>query len=217
MNGDRRIATKLTFGRPQRTATPAHGAVIWLFQVDHCPETVLLSFCKAVKVRSVVCWECVKDVMKHSRVRALWLLGSAITLAACSFDGEVLREYLPSEVSKAPSIYNKRDILVCALSIYQLPGSAQHMDVPLSKPDHSSSDWFQLPLAGKVEYASFATQALFDGNECFDLEAQRITGLRQLSEYYSADQQGYFIELRDSLILVHDIVRNMIIISSRAR
>ena len=68
-----------------------------------------------------------------------------------------------------------------------------------------------------MDYGSFAAQALFDGNECFDREAQDITGLRKLSEYYSSEQQGYFIEVRHNLIVVHDTERNLIIISSRAR
>ncbi|MGB0913119.1 MAG: hypothetical protein ACPGSW_06005 [Phaeobacter italicus] len=155
--------------------------------------------------------------MKFLRARQFLVLVAAITLTACNFDGDELREYLPSEVSSAQSIYNERDILFCAISIYQLSDSAQHMDLPLSTPDRSTSEWLELPLDGKVDFSSFAAQALFDGNDCFDREAQEITGLTKLSEYYSANRKGYFIEIRRDLILVHDTARDLIIISSRAR
>ena len=140
-----------------------------------------------------------------------------MALSACRFDGDELREYLPSEVSDATSTYNERGLLVCAVSIYQLPDAAQSMDLPLSVPNRSTSDWAQLPLDGKVDVVSFAAQALFDGDRCFDREAQIVTGLTKLSEYYSAKHKGYFIEIKSDLILVHDTERNLIIISSRAR
>ena len=155
--------------------------------------------------------------MKHSWITGLWLVGTATTLTSCGFDGDELREYLPPEVTDAPSIYNERDILFCAVSIYQLANDTQNADVPFSRPNRSKTDWLQLPLEGKVDYGSFAAQALFDGNECFDREAQDIIGLRKLSEYYSSEQQGFFIEVRPDLIVVHDTERNLIIISSRAR
>ncbi len=155
--------------------------------------------------------------MKHSWITGLWLLGTATTLTSCGFDGDELREYLPPEVADAPSIYNERDILFCAVSIYQLANDTQNADLPFSRPNRSTTDWLQLPLEGKVDYGSFSAQALFDGNECFDREAQNIIGLRTLSEYYSSERQGFFIELRHDLILVHDTERNLIIISSRAR
>ena len=155
--------------------------------------------------------------MKHSWITGLWLLGTATTLTSCGFDGDELREYLPLEVADAPSIYNERDILFCAVSVYQLANDTQNTDVPFSRPNRSTTDWLQLPLEGKVDYGSFSAQALFDGNECFDREAQNIIGLRKLSEYYSSERQGFFIEIRHDLILVHDTERNLIIISSRAR
>ncbi len=86
-----------------------------------------------------------------------------------------------------------------------------------SKPNRSTTDWLSLPLDGKVEYGSFAAQALFDGNECFDSEARQITGLDKLSEYYTSDNSGFFIELRHNLVLVHDTELDLIVISSRAR
>ena len=144
-------------------------------------------------------------------------MGATIILTSCRFDGDQLREYLPLEVADASSIYSERDILFCAVSIYELADTPTNTDVPFSIPNRSTTDWLQLPLEGKVDYGSFAAQALFDGNECFDRKAQNITGLPKLSYYYSSDQQGYFIEIRHDLILVHDTVRNLIIISSRAR
>ena len=155
--------------------------------------------------------------MKVLRARVLWLIGAALTFAACRFDGDELREFLPIEVSSSPSIYNERDLLLCAVSIYQLTDSAKLMDIPLSKPKRSTSEWQQLPMIGKVDFGSYATQSVFDGNNCFDRAAQEITGLTKLSEYYSSDQQGHFIEIGYDLVLVHDSARSLIIISARAR
>ena len=154
--------------------------------------------------------------MKHSWITGLWLLGTVTTLTSCGFDGDELREYLPPEVVDAPSIYNERDIFVCAVSIYQLANDTQNANVPFSRPNRSTTDWLQLPVEGKVDDGSFAARAIFDGNECFDREAQDIIGLRKLSEYYSSEQQGFFIEVHYDLILVHDTERNLIIISSSA-
>ncbi|MBM1556798.1 hypothetical protein JQV19_09070 [Sulfitobacter mediterraneus] len=153
--------------------------------------------------------------MNHSLLTGLWFLGIATILTSCGFDGDQLREYLPSEIADAPSIYNERDIFICAVSIYQLEDGPPYTEMPFSKPTRSTSDWLQLPLEGKVDYGSFAAQALSYGNECFDSEAQKITGLRILLEYYSSNRKGYFIEVRHDLILVHDTERRLIIISSR--
>lgn len=138
-------------------------------------------------------------------------------LAACGFDGDELREYLPSEVATAPSLYNERDILFCAVSIYQVPDESDFEHLPLSKPNQSTTDWLPLPFDGKVKYESFAAQALFDGNDCFDNEAMQITGFDKLSEYYSSEHGGFFIELKHDLVLIHDTELDLIVISSRAR
>ena len=155
--------------------------------------------------------------MRRSLIRNPSLCALVFSLTACRFDGDELREYLPTEVAHAPSLYNERDILFCAVSIYQVPDQADFERLPLAKPNRSTTDWLQLPLDGKVDYGSFAAQALFDGNECFDNEAKHITGLDKLSEYYSSERQGFFIELHHDLILVHDIKLDLIVISSRAR
>ncbi len=145
------------------------------------------------------------------------IIAVVMGVSACSFDGEELRKYLPPEIADAPVLYSERDILFCAVAIYQLSDDTDLDGLPFSKPDRSTMDWLQLPLEGKVDYGSFVAQALFDGNDCFDREAQRITGLSQLSEYYSSERTGFFIELRHNLVLVHDTALNVIIISSRAR
>jgi hypothetical protein len=138
-------------------------------------------------------------------------------LAACGFDGNELRRYLPTEVRNAISLYNERDLLFCAVSIYQLPEAADLEDLPLTKPSEATTDWLELPLAGKIDYGSFASQALYDGDNCFDNEAIQIMGMGKLSEYYSSERQGYFVEVRHDLILVHDTELNLIVISGRAR
>ena len=142
-----------------------------------------------------------------------------LTLNACGFDGDELREYLPPEVTNATSLYNERDILFCAVSIYQVPDQADFVQLPLTEPYRSSTDWIPLPVnnEGTVIEQSFAVQALFHGDECFDSEAKLLTGLGKLSDYYSTERQGFFIELRHDLILIHDLERSLIIISSRAR
>lgn len=140
-----------------------------------------------------------------------------LSLSACGFDADELREYLPPEIANAPGLYAERGILFCAVAIYQLPKDTALDDIPLSKPDLSTSDWRSLPFEGKVEVGSFAAQALFDGDGCFDHEAKRITGLSRLSEYYSSERTGFFIELGHDLVLVHDTGLNVVIISSRAR
>ena len=142
---------------------------------------------------------------------------SIAVMGACGFDGDELRKYLPSEVAAASSLYNERDILFCAVSIYQVPEEADFDNLPLSKPSDSTTDWLPLPLEGKVEDGSFAAQALYDGDECFDSAARQILGFEKLSEYYSSDKQGFFIELRHDLILIHDTDLDLIVISSRAR
>lgn len=154
--------------------------------------------------------------MKSLWRRGFWLLGLIVCVTSCGFDGDVMRKYLPSEVSDAPSVYNERNILFCAVSIYELSENADFESLPLSKPSQSTTEWQRLPLDGNIE-TDFAVQALFNGDECFDSEAQRITGLSRLSEYYSSERQGFFIELRHDLVLVHDTALNSIIISSRAR
>ena len=155
--------------------------------------------------------------MKISPTKSSACLILFAALMSCGFDGDELREYLPSEVATAQSLYNERDILFCAVSIYRVPDEPELEHLPLSKPNRSTTDWLPLPLDGKVEYGSFAAQALFDGNDCFDSEARQITGLDKLSEYYSSENSGFFIELRHDLVLVHDTELDLIVISSRAR
>lgn len=155
--------------------------------------------------------------MKRSRLSLFLFLGAAIALTACRFNGEVFRSHLPTEVSGAPSIYNERGLVFCAVSIYSLPDSIQRMDTPLSTPDHATSDWMQLPLEEKVDYGSLVAQALESGDACFDKEAQRITGFAELSEYFSTNRPGYFIQVESDLILVHDITRSLVIVSANAR
>lgn len=154
--------------------------------------------------------------------RFSWIRNSCLNalvfgLAACGFDGDELREYLPVEVANAPSLYNERDILFCAVSIYQVPDEMDFEQFPLSEPNRSTTEWLRLPLDGKVDFGSFAAQALYSGDDCFDDEARRITGLGRLSDYYSSERKGLFIELRHDLILVHDTELDLIIISSRPR
>ena len=155
--------------------------------------------------------------MSFSLFRNSSLFALVFSFTACGFDGDELREYLPAEVAKAPSLYNERDILFCAVSIYQVPDEADFERLPLSKPNRSTTDWLSLPLDGKMDFGSFAAQALFDGDSCLDTEAKQILGLDRLSEYYSSNRQGFFIELRHDLILVHDTELDLIVISSRAR
>ncbi|MEM9477989.1 MAG: hypothetical protein AAGA71_22135 [Pseudomonadota bacterium] len=151
-------------------------------------------------------------------LRRFQIIAVLMGISACSFDGEELRKYLPVEIAEAPVLYSERDILFCAVAIYQLPEGIEQDDLPLSEPDRSTSEWLELPLDGQVDVeTSFATQALFNGDDCFESEAQQITGLSKLSDYYSSERTGFFIEVRHDLILVHDTTLDMIIISSRAR
>ncbi len=155
--------------------------------------------------------------MANSWIKNSWLYALVLSVTACGFDGDELREYLPLETANATSLYNERDILFCAVSIYQVPDEMDFEQLPLSKPSRATTDWLRLPLDGKIDYGSFAVQALYAGDECFDNEARRITGLNKLSNYYSSERQGFFIELRHDLILVHDTDLDVIIISSRPR
>ncbi len=149
--------------------------------------------------------------------RRFQIISVLMCLSACSFDGEELRKYLPVETAEAPVLYSEREIF-CAVAIYQLPDGIEPDDLPFSEPDRSTSEWLELPLDGHVDVeTSFAAQALFNGDDCFEREAQQITGLSKLSEYYSSERTGYFIEVRHDLILVHDTTLNMIILSSRPR
>lgn len=151
-------------------------------------------------------------------LRRFEMIAVLMGISACSFVGEELRKYLPVEIAEAPVLYSERDILFCAVAIYQLPEGIESDDLPLSEPDGSTSEWLELPLDGQVDVEiSFATQALFDGDNCFDSDAQQVTGLSKLSDYYSSERTGFFIEVRQDLILVHDTTMNMIVISARAR
>jgi hypothetical protein len=155
--------------------------------------------------------------MRLSWIGKIWIYGLALGLTACGFNGEELRKYLPVEVANAPSLYNESDILFCAVSIYQVPDEMEFQQFPLTKPRRSTTDWLRLPVGENIDFGSFAAQALYDGDDCFDREAMRITGLDELSDYYSSERQGFFVELRHDLILVHDTELDLIIISSRAR
>lgn len=155
--------------------------------------------------------------MRLSQTKKIWFYGLAFGLTACDFSGDELREFLPLEVANAPSIYNERDILFCAVSIYQVPDENSFEQLPLAKSERSRSDWLRLPLNGNADYGSFAAQALYAGDDCFDSEAKRITGMDQLSNYYSSERNGFFVELGHNLILVHDTDFDLIIISSRSR
>lgn len=153
------------------------------------------------------------------RGKLAFVFALILALNACGFDGDELREYLPPEVMNATSLYNERDLLFCAISIYQVPDQVDFEQLPLTKPSRSSTDWMSLPIQNEaaVIEESFAVQALFQGDDCFDSEAKRITGLGKLSDYYSTERPGFFIELRHDLILIHDLERSLVIISSRAR
>lgn len=143
---------------------------------------------------------------------------SLFCLFSCDdFDGDVLRKYLPQEVADAPVIYNERDILFCAVSIYRAPKNQIRSSKPLSKPNRSSSDWMVLPIKGKMKSGSFGEQALSDGDDCMEKEAQRILGFDTLTERYWNAGRGYFIEVNHDLILIHDTDLNLFIVSARAR
>ncbi|MEP5762768.1 MAG: hypothetical protein ABJ327_26305 [Litoreibacter sp.] len=154
-----------------------------------------------------------------SRGKLAFVFALILALNACGFDGDELREYLPPEVMDATSLYNERDLLFCAVSIYQVPDQIDFEQLPLTEPNRSSTNWLQLPVndAATVIEEDLTAQALFYGDECFDSEAKRITGLRNLSDYFSTERKGFFIGLRPDLILVHDLERSLIIISSRPR
>ncbi len=81
---------------------------------------------------------------------------------------------LPVEVANAPSLYNERDILFCAVSIYQVPDEMEFEQFPLTKPRRSTTDWLRLPVGENIDFGSFAAQALYDGDDCFDREARHI-------------------------------------------
>ena len=159
------------------------------------------------------------SVSVGSRGKLTFVFALIFGLNACGFDGDELREYLPTEIRNATSLYNERDLLFCAVSIYQVPDQTDFEQLPLTEPNRSSTNWIPLPVnnAGTAIEESFAAQAVFDGDECFDSEAKRITGLKKLSDYYSTERQGFFIGSRPDLILIHDLERSLIIISSRSR
>ena len=139
-----------------------------------------------------------------------------VVVFASRFDGDVLREYLPEEVSSSASVFNERNLARCAISIYEIDNDFDLGNLPFSKSELASTDWLRLPVKGKLDEGSYAVQALYDGDDCFDSDAQRILKLRKLSEYYTSERMGFFLELRPYLILIHDIENDVIVISARS-
>lgn len=77
------------------------------------------------------------SVLVRSRGKLTFVSALIFGLNACGFDGDELREYLPTEVRNAISLYNERDLLFCAVSIYQVPDQTDFEQIPLTEPNRS--------------------------------------------------------------------------------